>query len=127
MEENLEKHETVVKANDSADELLELIRLDPKIAEYKTSDIIRIEEARSGSWSGVRGCCDQNTVDANAEGIFKSFLEEKIYQNRHLRYINSGHGGGTAHCRGHGGGWGGSGRSCGGNLTLQCWAEFAPY
>jgi hypothetical protein len=108
-----------------SDEMMEYIEQTEWFKTLNKEDVLRIEEDRSRGWSGVRGCCDQDTVNANAKACFDEFVKDKIYQYRHMRFIGAGAPPSSAHCSYSGGDWG-SARTCRGGVTLKCWAEFAP-
>jgi len=77
------------------------------------------------SWKGVRNCCSQERVDAEALEALNFWLAEtiKVYPAKDWLFIKAEGSAGQAHCRQSGGSPGG--RHCNGILDLPVWADFA--
>ena len=95
---------------------------DSKTLNLQQSEILRIEEEVSRSFSGVRGCSDSNTHNSNATAAMNEWAQRKIFENRNLRYIRFGHLGGTAYWTNRTA-WDGT-RSCTGYVVIKCFIEF---
>lgn len=114
-----ESEQISIGENYNADELSHLL---PKISE--DIDVLRIEEDVFASWSGVSGCCEQSTVDSNANSAFTKWVQEKLYTYRHLNYKTYGHGGGNARCSNSREPFPSNRRSCRGSIILKAHIEF---
>jgi hypothetical protein len=86
------------------------------------SDILRIEEEVSRSFSGVRSCSSPDTHTSNAIIAMNEWVQCKLFENRNLRYIKFGNYGGTAHWTDRWA-WDGT-RSCSGYVVIKCYIEF---
>lgn len=111
--------ETFAIEADHTDEMAKLI----KPAE-PDAEVLRIEEDVYASWSGVRGCCSGDTPNNNVRAAFTKWVQKKLYDYRDLRYIDYGHGGGTAHCSTSNSGWPENRTSCRGSATVKAYIEF---
>lgn len=118
LEEEQSEHFTI-NSNHNADAYAKFL---PKVAD--DVDVLRIEETIATSWSGVSGCCDQETVDNNADAVFVAWVQKKLYEYRHLSYKTYGHGGGTAQCSSSRAPFPDNSRSCRGSISLDAYIEF---
>lgn len=110
-----------VEAKENADDLSNHIGLI-----YEKSQVLRIEEKVARSWSGVKSCGDADRVQSELNTAVQGWLKEKIFQHRHLRYLNYGYHDVKWRASRTGGGLGGA-RSCRGSLAMTCYVEFAEY
>jgi hypothetical protein len=108
-----------IEASHDSDELAEFAA---KAAPEQ--DVLRVEEDVYASWSGVSGCCSGDTAQRNVNAAFARWVQEKLYQYRHLRYTKYGHGGGTARCTTSTSPWPDNRRSCRGSATVKGYIEF---
>lgn len=87
-------------------------------------EILRIEEQLYCSWGGVDNCHVQSRIDREVAGDFRRWVERKMYEFRHLRWLGYGHGGGRVRVRRTRAPWPDNSRSCRGWVTLDCYIEF---
>lgn len=105
-----------IEAKLSADDLLtEIKNNEPTV---NSAEVLRIEANLTGNWKGVRGCCDQSTVDSNAQRTFDTWIKDQLFQNTDLVCLRYGHNGGKARCGNSGGDWG-TPRRCVGSITIN--------
>lgn len=87
------------------------------------AEILRIEENVSLGWRGVRGCGNQDRVNAEARAAMQRWVKDKLFQYRDLDLVRFGNGQGSVRCRSGGGGLG-SARWCGCSGSMPCYIEF---
>lgn len=98
------------------------IVLKPYRESPKASGILRIEEKIGIVWKGVKGCCSGNRPQKEVTARFKEWVGQKMLQHASLRYLGSGHGGGSARCSQSGGM--GQARRCRGSISVTAYVEF---
>ena len=93
--------------------------------QFSKNNILRIEGIASTSWKGVRGCCDQNTVNNQAKKAIEQWVGMQILANRPLQYHKSGIVGQASHakCKYKKNKWTGE-RSCKGSYKQAYYIEF---
>ena len=108
----------------SIEEITDL-KVDADEERLKDFEVFRIDEIVPRRWTGVSSCGTQERVNAEARAALEGWAKNKIFQYRDLRYIRYGTPGGTANSwYNGGGGFGGSGRTCTGVISLPCYIEF---
>ena len=95
-----------------------------KSLEIAKNEILRIEENVPVYWSGVTGCCSQSRIDSNCDSAYKSWVQKKLYEYRHLRWVRYGHPAARISCSSGRLGWPNDERWCRARTTLECYIEF---
>ena len=94
-----------------------------EVDEKLDAEVLRIEEQVGLGWRGVRGCGDQDRVNAEARAAMQRWVKDKLFQYRDLDLVRFGNGQGQVRCSSGGGDWG-SARWCGCSGSMPCYIEF---
>jgi len=109
------QHQTLEKFNETTFKLDKLNQLD--------SDIVRIEETVPFSWSGVRGCNDNERAQSVYKEVLTNWVKDKMFEHRNWEWVRYGATEANGRCHESRDRWTNE-RSCGCRGGLKCYIEF---
>lgn len=122
LEDLLEKIETTELTHDFVANLDET-SFNYKSLNLSNSDIVRIEEDVSFSWSGVTGCNSNDRAQSEYQNTLKAWVKNKLFEYRNWSWVRYGAIEANGRCSQSKDPWTGV-RRCGCSGKLKCYIEF---